>query len=166
MKRLLAFTTTLDRDAVIRTLRENTYPTETGFLTLLFDKHYFSGEVNDTKIRLKNASRRPNNPSPILNITITEKSEVTEIIILDDTEDDVRANKLLIQTLTLSIAVLILLIGGILSFVIPGQYSLLSTLVISIVVLGFGFINAYYHKETLTQNKRGDLDFLLRLLKR
>jgi len=166
MRRLLDFTTTLDKDTVLRTLKENTYPTENDFLTLVFDKHYFTGQVNNKKIRIKNAGRNPKNPSPILDITIDQRDGLTEVIVQDDTADDITTNKLMIQTITISIAIVVLLVGGILSFVQPENYSFLWTLGISIVVAGFGFINSYYYKETVRLNTRGDLEFLLRLLKR
>jgi len=166
MRKVLDFTTTLDRDTIIQTLKENTYPTENNFLTLIFDKRYFAGEVNDRKIRIKNASRTPKNPSPILDITIGEKEGLTEVVIQDDTDDDIRINKLIVQSITISIAVVILLVGGILSFVESENYSLLWTLTLSLIVAGLGFINSYYFRETIKLNTRCDIDFLLKLLKR
>jgi hypothetical protein len=147
MRRLLDFKTTLDRESIMTTLKENTFPTENDFQILIFDKHYFSGQVSDKRIRIKNATRSPKNPSPILDITVSEKDEFREVVILDDTDDDVKTNNLMIQTITISVAVVILIVGGILSFVQPDNYSMVWTVVISLVTTGLGFINSYYYKE-------------------
>ena len=166
MKRLLDFTTTLDRETIVKTLQENTYTAESDFKAYLFSKRYFSGQIDNNKIRLKNASRGPKNPSPILAITISEKDNTTEITIHDDTEDEIKVDTQLILILTISISAVILLVGSILSFTHPETYSLLWTFVISVVVAGFGILNVYLHKNTVKLNTRIDIDFLVRLLKR
>src|SRR5688572_6411827 len=99
MKRLLNFKTTLDKEGIMTTLRENTFPTENDFQTLLFDKHYFSGQVGDKRIRIKNATRNPKNPSPIFDIAISTKDDLTEVIIHDDTDDDIGANSVMLVTI-------------------------------------------------------------------
>ena len=169
MKRLLDFKTTLDKETAITTLRENTFATENDLLTLPFGnfgKHYFSGQVNDKGIRIKNAIRNPKNPSPILEIVISKKDDLTEVIIHDDTHDDIGTNSMMIVTVTVSISVVILLVGGILSFIQPDNYSLFWTIVISVVISGLGLVNSYFYKESVRRNTRGDLEFLVRLLKR
>ena len=88
------------------------------------------------------------------------------VVVQDDTEDDIATNTLMIQIITISIAVVVLMVGSISSIVQPDNYSFLWTLGISSIVAGFGFIQSYYYKETVRLNTRGDLDFLLRLLKR
>ena len=150
----------------MKTLMENTFPTENDFQPLLFSKQYFSGQVNDQRIRIKNSKRSPKNPSPILGISLSTKEEMTEIVINDDNEDDIKTNNMMIITITISISVVILLVGGILSFVRPDNYSIFWTIVISLIITGLGIINSYYYKEKVRLNTRGDLDFLLRLLKR
>jgi hypothetical protein len=166
MKRLLNFKTTLDREGVMTTLKENTFPTEYDFQTLLFDKYYFSGQVGDRRIRIKNATRNPKNPSPIFDITISTKDDLTEVIVHDDTDDDIGANSMMLVTITVSISVAVLLVGGILSFVQPDNYSLLWTIAVSVIISGLGLANSYYYKERVRLNTRWDLDFLMRLLQR
>jgi hypothetical protein len=162
----LDFKTTLDREGVMTILKENTFPTENDFQTLLFDKHYFSGQVSDKKIRIKNATRNPRNPSPIFDIAISTKDDLTEVIINDDTDDDIGTNNMMLVTITVSISFVILLVGGILSFVQPDNYSLFWTVIVSLVISGLGLANSYYYKERVRLNTRGDLDFLVRLLQR
>jgi hypothetical protein len=166
MKRLSEFTTTLDKETIIKTLRENTYTAESDLKSYIFSKRYFSGQVDSNKIRLKNASRGPKHPSPILVLTISEKDNLTEITIHDDTETEIKADTQLILILTISIAIVILLVGSILSFTHPETYSFPWTFVTSIVVAGFGILNVYLHKSTIELNTRADIDFLVRLLKR
>jgi hypothetical protein len=166
MKRLLGFKTTMDKEGVMTTLKENTFPTENDFQTLLFDKHYFSGQVSDKRIRIKNASRNPKNPSPIFDIAISTKDDLTEVIIHDDTDDDIWTNNIMLVTITVSISIVVLLVGGILSFVQPDNYSLLWTIIVSVIISGLGLGNSYYYKERVRLNTRGDLDFLVRLLQR
>jgi hypothetical protein len=169
MKRLLDFKTTLDEEAIIKTLKENTIPTENDFQTLPFanfGKHYFSGQVSDKRIRIKNAIRNPKNPSPILDIVMAKKDELTEVIIQDDTDDEIKANRMMLVTITVSISVVVLLVGGILSFVQPDNYSILWTIILSAVISGLGFTSSYFYKERVRLNTRGDLEFLVRLLSR
>src|SRR5688572_6239892 len=152
MRRLFDFKTTLGREAIMTTLKENTFPTENDFQTLLFDKHYFSGQVSDKRIRIKNASRNPKNPSPIFDITISTKDDLTEVIIHDDTDDDIGTNKMMLVTITVSISIVVLLVGGILSFVQPDNYSLLWTIIASVIISGLGLANSYYYKERVRLN--------------
>jgi hypothetical protein len=163
------FKTTLDKDAVVTTLREVTFPTENEFQTLLrgnFGKHYFSGQVTDKRIRIKNAIRNPRNPSPIFDIVLSKKDELTEVVISDDTEDDIRTNTMMLITIAVSISVVVLLVGGILSFVQPDNYSILWTIGISVVIAGLGLANSYFYRQNVELNTRGDLEHLLRLLQR
>ena len=97
MKRFLDFKTTLDRDTIIQTLKENTHSSENGFLDFIFNKHYFSGQVSDNKIRIKNATRNRNNPSPILDITLFQQEGLTEVVVHADTEDNITTNKIMID---------------------------------------------------------------------
>jgi hypothetical protein len=166
MKRLLNFKTALDKETIILTLKENTFPIENDFQTLLFDKHYFSGQVNDQRIRIKNATRIPKNPSPILDIVLSKKEGLTEVVIHDDTSDDIWANNMMKITITVSISVVILLVGGILSFVQPDKYSILWTTIVSLLISGMGLVNSCFYKEQVRLNTRGDLDFLVKLLQR
>ena len=147
MKKLLDFKTTLDRETIITILKDNTFPIEDNFQTILFPKHYFSGQVNDKRIRIKNATRTPKNPSPILEIVISKTDEFTEVVIHDDTDDDIGTNKIMLITITVSISVVILLVGGILSFVQPDNYSLLWTIIVCIIISGLGLINASFTKK-------------------
>jgi hypothetical protein len=164
MRRLLDFKTTLDREAIMATLRENTFPTEYDFQTLFFGRHYFSGQVNNKRIRIKNATRGPKNPSPIFDIVISAKDQFTEVIIHDDTDDDIGANSMILITTTISMSVVVLLVGGILSFVQLDNYSMLWTVIVSIIISGLGLFNSYYYKERVRLNTKADLDFLVRLL--
>jgi hypothetical protein len=166
MKRLLDFKTTLNKEEVMTTLKENTFLTDNDFQTLLFDRHYFSGQVGDKRIRIKNATRNPKNPSPIFEIAISTKDDLTEVIIHDDTDDDISTNNMMLVTITVSISVVVLLVGGILSFVRPDNYSLLWTIIVSVIISGLGLANSYYYKERVRLNTRGDLDFLVKLLQR
>lgn len=166
MRRLFDFKTTLGIEAIMKTLKENTFATENDFQTLLFDKHYFSGQVSNKSIRIKNASRNPKNPSPIFDIDISTKDNLTEVIIHDDTDDDIGTNSMMLVTITVSISIVVLLVGGILSFVQPDNYSLLWSIIVSVIISGLGLANSYYYKERVRLNTRRDLDFIVRLLQR
>lgn len=71
----------------------------------------------------------------------------------------------MIQTITISIAVVVLLTGGTLFFVQPHSYSLLWPVTVSFIIAAWGFVNAYYYRERVRLNTRQDVDFLVRLLK-
>ena len=141
MKRLSEFTTTLDRKTIIKILQKNTFATENNFKTLPSGKHYFSGQVNNKKIRLKTATRKPRNPSPILDIQVFEKNTLTQILILDDTDDEIKLNSQILLTITIPIAIVILLVGGVSSLLYSDIYIFLWSLVPSLVALSIGFFN-------------------------
>lgn len=166
MKRLLDFTTTLDRATIIKILQQNTFATENDFQTLLRGKHYFSGQVNNKKIRLKNATRRPRNPSPILDIQVFERNNLTQILILDDTDDEIKLNSQVVLTITIPIAIVILLVGGVSSLYYSDIYIFLWCLVSSLATLGIGFLRINRYKKAVKANTRYDINFLIRLLKR
>lgn len=166
MKRLLDFTTKLDRATIIKILQQNTFATENDFQKLLRGKHYFSGQVNNKKIRLKNATRRPRNPSPILDIQVFERNNLTQILILDDTDDEIKLNSQVLLTITIPIAIVILLVGGVSSLYYSDIYIFLWTLVPSLVTLGIGFLRINRYKKAIKANTRHDINFLIRLLKR
>lgn len=166
MKRLLDFTTTLDRATIIKILQQNTFATENDFQTLLRGKHYFSGQVNNKKIRLKNATRRPRNPSPILDIQVFERNNLTQILILDDTDDEIKLNSQVLLTIIIPIAIVILLVGGISSLYYSDIYIFLWTLVPSLATLSIGFLRINRYKKAVSVNTRYDINFLIRLLKR
>ena len=166
MKQLLDFTTTLDRATIIKTLQENTFATENDFQKLLPGKHYFSGQVNNKKIRLKNATRRPRNPSPILDIQVFERNNLTQILILDDTDDEIKLNSQVLLTITIPIAIVILLVGGVSSLYYSDIYIFLWSLVPSLVAICMGLLNIYHYKSAVRVNTRYDVNFLIRLLKR
>lgn len=166
MKRLLEFTTTLDRATIIKILQQNTFATENDFQKLPRGKHYFSGQVNNKKIRLKNATRRPRNPSPILDIQVFERNNLTQILILDDTDDEIKLNSQVLLTITIPIAIVILLVGAVSSVYYSDIYIFLWSLVSSLVALSIGFLNILHYKKAVRVNTRYDIDFLIRLLKR
>lgn len=166
MKRLLDFTTTLDRATIIKILQQNTFATENDFQTLLRGKHYFSGQVNNKKIRLKNATRRPRNPSPILDIQVFERNNLTQILILDDTDDEIKLNSQVLLTIIIPIAIVILLVGGISSLYYSDIYIFLWCLVPSLAALSIGFLNVRHYKKAVTVNTGYDINFLIRLLKK
>jgi hypothetical protein len=166
MKRLLEFTTTLDRATIIKILQQNTFATENDFQTLLRGKHYFSGQVNNKKIRLKNATRRPGNPSPILDIQVFERNNLTQILILDDTDDEIKLNSQVVLTITIPITIAILLVGGVSSLYYSDIYIFLWCLVPSLATLGIGFLRISRYKKAVRVNTRYDINFLIRLLKR
>lgn len=166
MKRLSEFTTTLDRKTIIKILQKNTFATENNFKTLPSGKHYFSGQVNNKKIRLKNATRKPRNPSPILDIQVFEKNTLTQILILDDTDDEIKLNSQVLLTITIPIAIVILLVGGVSSLYYSDIYIFLWSLVPSLVVLSIGFLNILHYKNAVKVNTPYDIGFIVRLLKR
>lgn len=166
MKRLLDFTTTLDRATIIKILQQNTFATENDFQKLLRGKHYFSGQVNNKKIRLKNATRMPRNPSPILDIQVFERNNLTQILILDDTDDEIKLNSQVLLTIIIPIAIVILLVGGISSLYYSDIYIFLWTLVPSLVAISIGFLNILHYKNAVRVNTRYDINFLIRLLKK
>jgi hypothetical protein len=166
MKRLSEFATTLDRKTIIKILHENTFATENDFQTLLLGKHYFSGQVNNKKIRLKNATRKPRNPSPILDIQVFEKNNLTQILILDDTDDEIKLNSQVLLTITIPIAIVILLVVGVSSLYYSDIYIFLWTLIPSLAALGIGFLRIRHYKKAVKVNTPHDIDFLVRLLKR
>jgi hypothetical protein len=166
MKQVLEFTTKLNQEEIIKTLKDNTHPTEYEFQTLLFGKEYFSGQVSGKKIRIKNATRQPRNPSPILDISLIPNDTETKVIIKDDSDGEINLNKSLLLTITISISVVVLLVGGILSFIQPDNYSIIWTITISVSITTFGLIRSFFYRQTTELNRNGDLDFLLRLLKK
>jgi hypothetical protein len=166
MKRLSEFTTTLDRKTIIKILQENTFATENDFKTLPSGKHYFSGQVNNKKIRLKNATRKPRNPSPILDIQVFEKNNLTQILILDDTDDEIKLNSQVLLTITIPIAIVILLVGGVSSLYYSDIYIFLWTLIPSLAALSIGLLRIRSYKRSVRVNTPHDINFLVRLLKR
>ncbi len=165
MKRLSEFTTTLDRKTIIKTLQENTFATENDFKTLPSGKHYFSGQVNNNKIRLKNATRR-RRPSPVLDIQVFEKNNLTQILILDDTDDEIKLNSQVQLTITIPIAIVILLVGGVSSLYYSDIYIFLWALIPSLAALSIGFLNILHYKNAVKVNTPYDIGFIVRLLKR
>jgi hypothetical protein len=165
MKRLSEFTTTLDRKTIIKILQENTFATENDFQTLLLGKHYFSGQVNNKKIRLKNATRK-RRPSPILDIQVFEKNTLTQILILDDTDDEIKLNSQVMLTITIPIAIVILLVGCVSSLFYSDIYIFFWSLVPSLVALSIGFLNILHYKNAVKSNTPYDIGFIVRLLKR
>ncbi len=147
-------------------LKENTFPTEYDFQTLLFDTHYFSGQVNEKKIRIRNATRSPRYPSPIFDIVLIKKEDLTEIVIHDDSDNDIWTNNMMLITITVSMSIVVLMVGGILSLVRPNEYSLLWTIIVSVIISGFGLANSYFYKQSVRLNTRADLDFLIKLLQK
>jgi hypothetical protein len=165
MKRLSEFTTTLDRKTIIKTLQENTFATENDFKTLPSGKHYFSGQVNNKKIRLKNATRK-RRPSPVLDIQVFEKNNLTQILILDDTDDEIKLNSQVLLTITIPIAIVILLVGGISSLFYADIYIFLWVLIPSLIALSIGLLRIRNYKKAIRVNTPRDIDFLVQLLKR
>lgn len=160
----MEFKTALNREAIMTILKENTFPTEYDFQSLLFGTHYFSGQINDKKIKIRNSIRSPKNPSPIFDLVITTKEALTEIVIHDDSSDEIWTNNTMLMTITVSMSVVILMVGGILSFVKPDEYSLIWTIIVSVIISGFGLVNSYFYKQRLITNTQADLDYLVGLL--
>jgi hypothetical protein len=165
MKRLSEFTTTIDRKTIIKILQKNTFATENDFKTLPSGKHYFSGQVNNNKIRLKNATRK-RRPSPVLDIQVFEKNNLTQILILDDTDDEIKLNSQVLLTITIPIAIVILLVGGVSSLFYSDIYIFLWALIPSLAALSIGLLRINRYKKAVKVNTRYDINFLIRLLKR
>jgi hypothetical protein len=165
MKQVLEFTTNLNQEEILKTLKENTYPTEKDFQFILFNKEYFSGQVNDKKIRIRNATRQPRNPSPILEISLIPDNPRVKVVVNDDSDEEIALNRSLLLTLTLSISFVILLVGSVLSFTQPDNYSIFWTIFLSISSPTLGLLIFFFYRRTIELNRNGDLEFLLKLLK-
>jgi hypothetical protein len=170
MKTLKIFTSTLEKSTILEKLKANTLPVEFDFLHVPFGDQYFSGQVGNNKIRIRNAIRsswklgRGPGLSPILDITIIPKGDHSEIIVRDDTEDEIRTSKLMLLSITFCMATTIILVFGILSFVRPAEYSIWWTLFASAVVGSIGLLNSWTFTFSLDSNTRADLEFLLKIL--
>jgi len=165
MKQVLEFTTKLNREDIIKTLKENTYPTVQDYQFILFNKEYFSGQVNDKKIRIRNASRQPRNPSPILEISLILNDSGTKVVVNDDSDGEIALNRSILLTITLSISFVILLVGSILSYIQPDNYSIFWTIILSISIPTMGLLIFFIYRQTIESNRIGDLEFLVKLLK-
>jgi hypothetical protein len=170
VKELLKFTTHLASDDVLHLLQHNTFPSAGDFHTLPFGPHYFSGVVSSNHIRIRNALRfgRGSGISPILKIAVQPKpmADQTEIVLYDDTEEEIQTNHMIVLTISLCISVTILLVGTIGSFASPAEFSLPWVLFVSLLVASPSLFFKAMTRIALKTNADTDMAYLVNLLKR
>ncbi len=151
---------------IIHALQQNTFLTANDLRAITYSKHYFLGNVSAEEIRIKNALRPPINPSPILHISLDNSSELTNVTINDDTEDEIRTNRILSLVITSCIAFLILLTSIFIEVDAPQSRAVSWGLLISLIIVGIGFFSSYIYRVNVKLNQEKDLEFLVRLLKK
>ena len=162
---IFTFVTSLDRETILKMLKERTCREEDGLLAFMFGNHYFAGEVTDKKVRIRNVNRNHRNPSPVLDIFVDQREHLTEVVIRDNSKEAIAANNLAVYSIAGSSAAMALLIGSYLSYSRPEKYSMPWILVVTALIVGFGFVGTYVHKRMMLLNTKDDLAVLAALLK-
>jgi hypothetical protein len=167
MNKQIEFKTTLTKVKIIEILKKHTFHTEFIVpLYLFFGEEYFYGQVNEERIRVGNANRNNRDPSPVFEIFLSQNELFTDVKIQDDTLEKIAVAKTAVLSLSIAIATVLFIIGSVLSYSQPDNFSFFWTVVVCVVIAIFAFLNIYISRIRLVNNREKDLKVLFKLIRR